>query len=42
MSSNVNYTSPTTQFTSDVNESTFFKKDDRNYINILSINQLNT
>ena len=42
MSSNVNYSSPATQFTSDVNKNTFFKKDDQNFINILSINQLNT
>jgi oxalate decarboxylase/phosphoglucose isomerase-like protein (cupin superfamily) len=42
MSSNIDYTSPTTQFTFDVNDSTFFKKDNKNFINILSINQLNT
>ena len=42
MSTNIDYTSPTTQFTFDVNDSTFFKKDNNNFINILSINQLNT
>ena len=42
MSSNIDYTSPTTQFTFDVNDSTLFKKDNQNFINILGINQLNT
>ncbi len=42
MSSNIDYTSPTTQFTFDVNNSTLIKKDNKNIINILSINQLNT
>ncbi len=42
MSSNIDYTSPTTQFTFDVNDSLLFKKDNQNYINILGINQLNT
>ncbi|GFR38525.1 hypothetical protein PRECH8_18210 [Insulibacter thermoxylanivorax] len=38
----MDYTSPSAQFTYDVNNNTFFKKDNRNYINALSINQLNT
>lgn len=38
----MDYTSPSVQFTYDVNNNPFFKKDDRNYINFLSINQLNT
>lgn len=42
MSSNIDYTSPTTQFTFDVNKNTFFKKDNQNFINMLSIDQLNT
>ncbi len=42
MSSNIDYTSPTTQFTFDVNDSLTFKKDNRNFINVLGINQLNT
>ena len=42
MSSNIDYTSPTTQFTFDVNDSLNFKKDNQNFINVLGINQLNT
>ncbi|XKI12357.1 Cupin type-1 domain-containing protein [Sporosarcina sp. ANT_H38] len=42
MNSNINYTSPTKQFTFDVNDSTLIKKNNENFINILSINQLNT
>ncbi|MGA3598918.1 cupin domain-containing protein [Lysinibacillus agricola] len=42
MSSNIDYTSPSTQFTFDVNDSTLFKKDHQNYINILGVEQLNT
>ena len=42
MSSNIDYTSPTTQFTFDVNDSRLFTKDNQNFINILGINQLNT
>lgn len=38
----MDYTSPSVQFTYDLNNNTFFKKDNRNYINALSINQLNT
>ena len=38
----IDYTSPTTQFTFDVNTSPLFKKDQQNYINILGIDQLNT
>ncbi|MDF2652119.1 MAG: cupin, partial [Paenibacillus sp.] len=38
----MDYTSPNVQFAYDVNNSLFFKKDSRNYINVLSINQLNT
>lgn len=42
MSSNIDYTSPTTQFTFNVNNSPVFKKDNQNYINVLSVDQLNT
>ncbi|MCM3758283.1 cupin domain-containing protein [Sporosarcina aquimarina] len=42
MDSTIDYTSPTTQFTFDVNESPLFRKDGRNYINVLGIQQLNT
>ena len=42
MSSNIDYTSPTTQFSFDVNNSTISKKDNQNFINVLGINQLNT
>ncbi|MGF9697109.1 cupin domain-containing protein [Paenibacillus sp. MABNR03] len=38
----MDYTLPTTQFTYDVNQNQLFKKDDNNYINSLSIKQLNT
>lgn len=38
----VNYHSPSTQFTFDVNKSTFKKKDHQNYINVLGVSQLNT
>jgi len=42
MVSNIDYTSPSTQYTSDLNANPFFMKDDKNYINILGISQLNT
>lgn len=42
MVSNMDYTSPTTQFTFDINKSPLFIKDNKNYINILGIKQLNT
>lgn len=42
MSSNIDYTSPATQFTFDVNDSPIFKKDNQNFINVLGIKQLNT
>ncbi|MEK4485546.1 cupin domain-containing protein [Psychrobacillus sp. FSL H8-0484] len=42
MSSSMDYTSPNTQFAFDVNKSPLVQKDNRNFINILSINQLNT
>ena len=42
MVSYMDYTSPSTQFTFDVNTSQLFKKDSQNYINVLGINQLNT
>ncbi|WP_379968879.1 cupin domain-containing protein [Ectobacillus sp. sgz5001026] len=42
MASSLDYTSPTTQFTFDVNNSNLFTKDSHNFINILGINQLNT
>jgi quercetin dioxygenase-like cupin family protein len=42
MVSNLDYTSPSTQYTFDINNSPLFKKDNKNYINILGIQQLNT
>ncbi|MEK5070216.1 cupin domain-containing protein [Sporosarcina sp. FSL K6-1508] len=39
---NIDYTLPTTQFTFNVNDSKAFKKDNHNFINVLSIDQLNT
>lgn len=42
MTSYMDYTSPDTQFTFDVNTNTLFKKDANNYINLLSVKQLNT
>ena len=38
----MDYTSPSAQFTFEVNKSPLFKKDNQNYINILGVNQLNT
>ncbi|MDU5950598.1 MAG: cupin, partial [Paenibacillus macerans] len=40
--SSMDFTSPSAQFTYDVNRNTSFKKDNRNFINELSIKQLNT
>ncbi|MGN7479345.1 cupin domain-containing protein [Solibacillus silvestris] len=42
MASSLDYTSPSTQFTFDINESTFVKKDNNNFINVLGVQQLNT
>ncbi|WP_042349831.1 cupin domain-containing protein [Bacillus massiliigorillae] len=42
MVSNVDYTSPSAQFSFDLNNNTLFKKDNQNFINLLGINQLNT
>ncbi len=42
INTNVDYTSPSAEFKFDVNKSTLFKKDARNYINILGVEQLNT
>lgn len=42
MRSNIDYTSSTAQFTFNVNDSLASKKDDQNFINVLSIDQLNT
>ncbi|WP_101842047.1 cupin domain-containing protein [Halobacillus sp. Marseille-P3879] len=42
MSSSVDYSSPSAQFTFDMNQSPLFVKDQQNYINILGIQQLNT
>ncbi|AVP48618.1 MULTISPECIES: cupin domain-containing protein [Bacillus cereus group] len=42
MTANIDYTSPSTNFTYDVNKSNFFRKDAQNYINVLGIKQLNT
>ncbi|HEY4390911.1 MAG TPA: cupin domain-containing protein, partial [Paenibacillus sp.] len=38
----MDYTSPNVNFTYDLKNNQFFKKDNQNYINTLSINQLNT
>ncbi|QFF99224.1 cupin domain-containing protein [Psychrobacillus glaciei] len=38
----MDYTSPSTQYTFDVNKNPLFVKDKQNYINILSIDHLNT
>lgn len=38
----MDFTSPNAEFTYDLNHNPFFKKDANNYINSLSINQLNT
>lgn len=38
----MDYTSPSTQYTFDVNTSPLFKKDNSNYINVLGVKQLNT
>lgn len=42
MVANINYTSPSTQYKFDVNNSLLFKKDDKNLINVLGVEQLNT
>jgi quercetin dioxygenase-like cupin family protein len=42
MSSTVDYSSPTAQFSFDINKSPFFKKNDKNFINVLGIDELNT
>ncbi|MEK3796691.1 cupin domain-containing protein [Peribacillus sp. FSL H8-0477] len=42
MSSTIDYTSPSTQFFFDLNKNTSFKKDNQNFINELSIDQVNT
>lgn len=42
MTSTIDYTSPSTNFTHDLSKSNFFKKDAQNYINVLGIKQLNT
>lgn len=42
MTANIDYTSPSINFTYDVNKSNFFRKDAQNYINVLGIKQLNT
>lgn len=38
----MDYTSPSTQYTFDVNTNPLFQKDNQNYINVLGVNQLNT
>ncbi|WP_019156035.1 cupin domain-containing protein [Robertmurraya massiliosenegalensis] len=42
MTAYLDYTSPSLQYTFDLNKSTLFKKDNQNLINILGIQQLNT
>ncbi|GGA29021.1 cupin domain-containing protein [Psychrobacillus lasiicapitis] len=42
MDSPIDYTSPSAQFTFDVNKNPFFTKDNFNFMNIIGIEQLNT
>ncbi|PYZ96704.1 cupin [Alteribacter lacisalsi] len=42
MTKYMDYTSPDTQFTFDMNQSPLFKKDNENLINVLGVQQLNT
>jgi len=42
MASYMDYTSPSTQYAFDVNQSPLFKKDNNNFINVLGVKQLNT
>ncbi|MDQ0159502.1 quercetin dioxygenase-like cupin family protein [Alkalibacillus salilacus] len=42
MSMNVDYTSPSAQYFFDMNNSTLFKEDNQNFINVVGQNQLNT
>ncbi|PPA69064.1 cupin domain-containing protein [Jeotgalibacillus proteolyticus] len=42
MTKYMDYTSPDTQFTFDLNTSNLYKKDNYNLINVLGVNQLNT
>lgn len=42
MAADMDYTSPSTQYTFDVNKSPLFRKDNQNYINVLGMKQLNT
>ncbi|OQM44556.1 cupin [Anoxybacillus sp. UARK-01] len=42
MASSVDYTSPSAQYSFDVNQSPLFQLDQNNYINVLGIKQLNT
>ncbi|WP_127579860.1 cupin domain-containing protein [Paenibacillus koleovorans] len=42
MTKYMDYASPNAQFTYDLSNSLFFRKDARNYINVLSVKQLNT
>lgn len=42
INTNIDYSSPSAEFTFDVNKSPLFRKDSRNYINVLGVEQLNT
>lgn len=42
INTNIDYSSPSAEFTFDVNKSNLFKKDSQNYINVLGVEQLNT
>ncbi|HWK21485.1 MAG TPA: cupin domain-containing protein [Ureibacillus sp.] len=42
MSSSIDFSSPATQFSFDVNKSQLFKKDQQNFINVLGVSQLNS
>jgi len=42
MSSSIDYSSPSVQFSFDVNKSQLFKKDQENFINVLGVSELNS
>ncbi|QCR32636.1 cupin domain-containing protein [Lysinibacillus sp. SGAir0095] len=42
MNSTIDFSSPSTQFSFDVNKSQLFKKDQQNFINVLGVSQLNS
>ncbi|MCM3388408.1 cupin domain-containing protein [Ureibacillus chungkukjangi] len=42
MSSSIDFSSPSIQFSFDINKSQLFKKDQHNFINVLGVNELNS